>query len=42
MGRGGFHDDLRLSLRAEQGLDDFNRARGVAETVPRDVKDDAI
>ena len=40
--RGGFHHDVRLRPCAEQRVDDRGCARRVAETVPRDVKDDAI
>ena len=33
-GRGGFHHDVRLRARAKHGVDDLDRARGMAETVP--------
>ena len=40
--RGGFDDHTSLRLRPEHGVDDLDGARRVPETVPRDVKDDAI
>ena len=33
---------LRVRACPKESADDFDGARGVAETVPRDVKDDAI
>jgi hypothetical protein len=32
--RGSFHHDVCLRSRAKQGVNDFDRPRGVAETVP--------